>query len=107
MNPAKRLKLEAELAAAQLKCLELKAQLASSLGAAFDEIPKAGLLHGSAVIFTLTALGGRQIVSPVAIRDGLSKKTIEALQDDLRRSFELATLVSPAMALPLDQSKGK
>lgn len=100
MKPEKRAKIESELAAAQRRVAELKAQLAGTLGAAFDAVPKAAECHGSAVILTLTALGGREIIPPVAIRDGLSQKTVTAIQDDLRRSFELATLVSPAMARP-------
>ena len=99
MKSHKRIELENELAAANRRNSELKAQLASVLGAAFDAIPKAGEpLHGSAVILTLTAIGGREVVGPVAIRDGLSAATIAAIQDDLRRSFELATMVNPAMA---------
>lgn len=98
MKPEKRARLETELATAQRRVAELKAQLAATLGAAFDAMPKAADCHGSAVILTLTALGGREIVPPVAIRDGLAPATVAALQDDLRRSFELATLVSPAMA---------
>jgi len=98
MKSEKRVRLETELATANRRIAELKAQLASTLGAAFDAVPKAGDCHGSAVIITITALGGREIVPPVAIRDGISPKTVEALQNDLRRSFELATMVSAAMA---------
>ena len=100
MKTEKRAKLESDLAAANLRVFELRAQLASTLGAAFDAIPKAGdSLHGSAVILELTALGGRKIVDAVAIRDGLSPATIAAIQRDLCRSFELATLVNPGMGL--------
>lgn len=98
MKPEKRAALESQLADAQRRCDELKAQLASTLGAAFDAIPNAAEYHGSAVILTVTALGGKTVVAPVAIRDGLSAATIAAIQNDLRRSFELATLVNPAMA---------
>lgn len=99
MNGAKRARLEQELAAQLIKVADLQAQLASTLGAAFDALPKAGQpLHGSAAVLTITGLGGRVIVPPVAIRDGISPATVDALQDDLRRSFELATLVNPAMA---------
>lgn len=98
MKHDKRARLEADLADAQRRVGELRAQLAGTLGAAFDAMPKAAECHGSAVILTLTALGGREIVPPVAIRDGLSPATVTAIQEDLRRSFELATLVSPAMA---------
>lgn len=98
MKPAKRAELELALVNAERKVYELRAQLASTMGAAFDDMVKAADYHSSVVILTLTALGGREIVNPVAIRDGLSNRSVEALQDDLRRSFELATLVNPGMA---------
>lgn len=99
MKPAKRAELETELAAANRRVYELRAQLASTLGAAFDALPKAAeAFHGSAVIVTITAIGGREVVAPVAIRDGLSRASVAALQADCARSFELATLVNPAMA---------
>lgn len=52
-------------------------------------------LLGSGVIMTLTVLGGREICSPVLIRDGLSPETIAALKDDLVRSYGLATQFKP------------
>lgn len=90
--------LAAELATAQRRAAELQAQLASTLGAAFDDMGKAADFHGSGVILSLSALGGREIVRPVMIRDGLSPDSVTALRRDVCRSFELATLVSPAMA---------
>ena len=98
MKPTKRAQLEAELAKERRKVYELKAQMASVLGTAFDDLPKAADAHGSAVIVTVTRLGGADVIPPVAIRDGLSRKTVEALQEDVCRSFELATMVNPAMA---------
>jgi len=93
-------RLTTELADATMRVSELRAQLASSLGSAYEDLPKAGTpLHGSTAIIEIRALAGRTIVGPVAIRDGLSKATIEALQNDLRRSFYLATLVSAGMAI--------
>jgi hypothetical protein len=89
-----------ELARAELKVFELRAQLACTLGAAFDALIKAPDSMGSGVIIQIHALGGREIVAPVMIRDGLSRETRAALCDDLRRSFELATMVSPLMARP-------
>jgi len=90
--------LEADLARERRRVHELKAQLASTLGAAFDTMPKASEYHGSAVILTITAIGGLEVVAPFAIRDGLSPKAVAALQADIARSFELATTVNPAMA---------
>lgn len=52
-------------------------------------------LMGSGVVMTLTVLGGREIFSPILIRDGLSSETIEALKADFVRSYELATLLKP------------
>lgn len=52
-------------------------------------------LYGSGVIITLTFLGGREVHSPVLIRDGLSKETIEALKADFLRSYESAVEFKP------------
>lgn len=90
--------LRDELAAAQRRAAELQAQLACTLGAAFESLPKAGDLHGSGVILSLVALGGRELIRPVMIRDGLSPDSISALRADVCRSFEQATMVNPAMA---------
>lgn len=75
---------------------DLEAQVASRAAWAHDEIEGAGeALMASAAILEIRALGGRQIVAPVAIRDGLSREAIAALKADLRRSFGLATLKQP------------
>lgn len=80
----------------QRRVMELESQLASRAAAASAELGKAGdVLMGSAVILHLVALGGREIVAPVAIRDGLSAETIAAIRADLRRSYDLATLHKP------------
>lgn len=50
---------------------------------------------GSAVFITITAQGGREIVAPVAIRNGLSDATIKAIQEDLLRSYNYATELKP------------
>lgn len=65
---------------------------------AHEALKKTGVKQfmGGAVVLTLTGLGGKSLVDPVAIRDGLSDATIAALQADLIRSFELATLFQPA-----------
>jgi hypothetical protein len=76
--------------------LELKAQLAGSYAAASREIEKAGdTLTGSGVLIQLTALGGREIINPVVIRDGLSAGTVAAIKKDLLRSYNLATISKP------------
>lgn len=77
--------------------LELKAQLACAYAQASRDIEKSGTDHmmASGVLLQLTALGGREIIKPVVILDGLSDETIEALRKDLIRSYELATAYKP------------
>lgn len=73
--------------------MELKGQMANAYAFAAKDIAKASTDHlmSSGVLLQLNALGGRQIIEPILIRDGLSPETIEALKKDLARSFELAT----------------
>lgn len=52
-------------------------------------------MTGSAVILTLESLGGKVLVEPVSIRDGLSPELILALRRDFYRSYELATIYKP------------
>lgn len=55
------------------KIADLEAQLTCRYRYAGKELEKAGdCLTGSAAILRVTALGGREIVAPVAILDGLS-----------------------------------
>lgn len=44
----------------------------------------------SGVMIELTALGGTPLAAPFVIKDGLSKETIEALQRDIHRSWEIS-----------------
>lgn len=64
---------------------------------ASQTIDKASTDHlmGSGVVITLTVLGGREIFSPVLIRGGLSKETIQALKADFVRSYEEAVAFKP------------
>lgn len=99
MKPEKKEAMKAQIAALERKLFEARAQYAATLGKAFDAVEKAGSdYHASGVIVQITALGGKEVIPPVMIRDGLSAATVKALQGDLSRSFELATLVNPAMA---------
>lgn len=81
----------------QRKVAETEAQLASTYHFADVQVLKAGQEHlmASAVVLRLTALGGREIIPPVAIKDGLSSETINAIRADLRRSYDLATMFKP------------
>lgn len=78
------------------KIKELESQLAHAYHFADAQIERAGerLLAGG-VVLQLNELGGKEIFSPVCIRDGLSKETINCIRADLRRSYELATQFKP------------
>lgn len=75
------------------KILELEGSIASSYYYAHGEVAKASTDHmmASGVVVSITALGGRQVMRPVVIRDGLSPETVAAIQRDLQRSYEQAT----------------
>lgn len=77
--------------------MELRAQLAHVYHFASAEIHKAGTdrMTASGVLLQLYALGGREIICPVVIRDGLSADTIEALRRDLARSYSSAVEFKP------------
>ena len=80
---------------------ELTAQLPAMCHFASAELHKAGdTLTGSGALLTLHALGGRQLIVPVVIRDGLSADTIEALRRDIARSYDLAVMLKPKGAKP-------
>ena len=50
---------------------------------------------GSGFVITIHAMNGKELLGPVAIRDGFSPFTIESLQREFRDSYELATLFKP------------
>ncbi|HRO59381.1 MAG TPA: hypothetical protein PKZ27_02965 [Rhodocyclaceae bacterium] len=79
------------------RVMELEAQLVYMYHAASHTLDRAGTKHlmGSGVLLRMNALGGREITVPIVIRDGLSDDTIEALQRDIARSYELATAFKP------------
>lgn len=85
---------------------ELEIRLAEALaGQAFvyasatQDLPKASTdnMMGSGVVLRLHALGGRELIKPVLIRDGLGFETIAALKADLVRSYELAVCSTPPL----------
>ncbi len=80
----------------QREIVELKGQLAASYYFANKDLEKAGDLPGSGVLLMLCALGGREIIKPIVIRDGLSLESIAALRADLVRSFAGATAFKPS-----------
>lgn len=76
------------------KILELESQLAHRYSFAMTEIDGASIdrLMGSGVLLQLTGIGGKDIIHPVVIKDGLS---LEAIKADLVRSYDLAVMFKP------------
>lgn len=73
------------------KIKELEALSATNTRAALRDVEKAGdCLMSSALIVQFSALGGREICAPFAIRDGLSAATIQAIKNDIQKSMALA-----------------
>lgn len=68
---------------------ELTAGLAPVKTHAIMNMERAAGLPGSGVVLQLTGIGGREIIPPVMIRDGLSDDTVAALRRDVRRSLDL------------------
>lgn len=80
----------------QRKIAELEAQLASSYHFASQTLNDAAdKMQGGAVILRLTALGGKELIVPVAIKNGLSAESIAALRADIARSWDYATELPP------------
>lgn len=52
-------------------------------------------LMGSAVVLSMSFLGGQRAFEPVAISDGLSEETIAAIRRDLVRSYEHKVELKP------------
>lgn len=77
--------------------LELESQLAHRYHFADSELHKAGTgpRMGSGVLLQLSAVGGKDIINPVMIKDGLSDATIAAIRADLQRSYDLAVMFKP------------
>jgi hypothetical protein len=85
------------IAAQARKILELESQLAHVYHFAHRGIDKASVKHrmGSGVLLQLSGLGGKEIILPVMIRDGLSDETIAAIKADLVRSYAGAVEFKP------------
>jgi hypothetical protein len=82
------------IAKQQRQILDLESQLAHRYHFAATSIDKAGTKHmmSSGVLLQLTANGGRELINPVMIKDGLSDETIAAIKADLKRSYDLAVM---------------
>jgi hypothetical protein len=88
-KPAKKTRAQLER-----QVLELTAQLAHVYEFANKEIDKASADYrmASGVLLQLTGIGGKEIINPVMIKDGLSIDTINAIKADLKRSYDLAIM---------------
>lgn len=88
----KRVSLREQLVTMQQKVHQHEASTLYRRRAVYHDLLDAGKdkMMASGVIITITALGGRQIVPPVMIADGLSADTIAALQRDVQASHEMA-----------------
>lgn len=62
-----------------------------------EGLNKASTKHliGSGVVITLTVIGGRELIPPTLLRDGLSDELIAALRADFVRGYQLATMYKP------------
>lgn len=87
----------ARIAELQRQLKEALAGQAHTYHFAAAGLEKASTQHlvGSGVVLTLTVLGGRELFSPVLLRDGLSDPLIAALRADFARGYELATRFKP------------
>ena len=89
-------KAKAENTILRRKVAELEAQLASSYHFASMTLSDAAdKMQGGAVILRLTALGGKELITPVAIKNGLSQESVAALRADIARSWDYALELAP------------
>lgn len=51
--------------------------------------------RGKYVVIKAYDMNGKEILRPVAIKDGLSKDSINALLDDIKRSYDEAVAFAP------------
>ena len=79
------------------RIVELEGQLSCMYHFASQGIDKAGKKHmmASGVLLQLHALGGKEIIPPVIIKDGLSDDTIKAIKADLKESYDLSVMFKP------------
>lgn len=92
-KPVKRTRIQLEQ-----QITDLTSQLAHVYHFADAAIHRASIKHmmGSGVVLQLTANGGKEIINPVMIKDGLSDETIAAIKADLLRSYDLAVMFKPS-----------
>lgn len=80
----------------QQRIVDLDSQSLTAIRAAIENIGNAGdKLFASGAVLKISALGGRSIVDSVCISDGLSPATIDAIRDDLIRTWEQKVSILP------------
>jgi hypothetical protein len=78
---------------------ELKAMFSQRYVSSSSELPRLSTdkMMGSGVFMRLHKIGQAEPFIDVVIRDGLSHRTINAILDDLQRSYDLATMSKPSL----------
>jgi hypothetical protein len=79
----------------EYKIMELNAQMIHVCHFASATIDKTENLKGSGVLLQLTFLGGKEAIPPIVIRDGLSRETINAIKQDIKRTYEAGIVFKP------------
>ena len=91
------LQLKKDVEALELKLFEANASRISNAHFCIPQIKKLGKNHqlGSKVILQMQSLGGKFKVNAFSISDGLSQKTIDALIEDLERTYQHDSCYAP------------
>lgn len=94
-------------AALQAEVTALRAQLPCTLGAASHQLDKVGTdrFMASAVIVSITAQNGTQLVEPFMCHDGLTKETILELQRQILHSLSVQGIIAPKQVEMREEAK--
>lgn len=97
MKPTKKTKNQ-RIADLEQQLYDSQAQLTHRLHFASKSLGKLSTdrLTGSAVVLSISLLGGQRVFEPVAISDGLSDETIAAIRRDLARCYEKRVELKPS-----------
>ena len=79
------------------RILELESQLPHRYEMADTALGKCGtdMNMAGGVLLQLSTLGGKELINPVMIKDGLSDGTIKCIREDLLRSYNLTVMYKP------------
>lgn len=75
------------------KLLEAESSTILSHKFAHTDINKCSIpkCTGSGVLIQISAIGGKQLINPILIKDGLSEETINSIKKDIKRSSDILT----------------